>query len=207
MENKIVIKPMSPDLLRQRRNLMILSALLWFLKYAEVEIKKFSILGIEFSSFGNPRSAYLVLWLLWLYFFFRYYQYFMQEGFFNFKKVFAQVLDNKSIHKIDNIVIKRYPKNIRKDVTFSTLSNWGWEYSGQEEKCPKSDSTYQKLEIFNMGISRWKFIPEILYSLFHVCINKSAFTDYILPILIALFVLFYSSVNWDGSIINSIRLR
>ena len=96
------IKPMSSDLLRQRRNLMIFSSILWFLKYAEIEITKFSILGIEFSSFKNPNSVYVAIWIAWIYFAVRYYQYFLQEGFPNLKNVYAQVLENKSVKKIDS---------------------------------------------------------------------------------------------------------
>ena len=188
---------MSSDLLRQRRNLLILSAILFFLKFAEIEIEKFSIVGIEFSSFKNPNSIFMALWIAWIYFAVRYYQYFSQEGFPCFKCVFREVLDGKSAKKIDKIVRKDYPTKITKNVTYTTLKGWGWEYSGQIEKKPDGIGGHQ-IENFKLPISRWHLFPEIINSFFYVALNRSAFTDYILPIILAIIALCYCFKGWDG---------
>lgn len=192
---------MSSDLLRQRRNLMVFSSILWFLKYAEIEITKFSIFGIEFSSFRNPNSVYIALWIAWIYFAVRYYQYFVQEGFPSFKAVFVQILENKSIDKIDIIVKEKFPLNMRKDVTYSILKKWNWVYSGQID-IGSDGMGGNNIKNFELKISKWKLFPEILYSLFYVFFNRSAFTDYFLPILIAMIVLIYCFKGWEGSITN-----
>ena len=199
-----LIKPMSLDLLRQRRNLMILSSILLFLKFAEIEISKFSIVGIEFSSFKNPNSIFIVLWIFYIYFAIRYYQYFLQEGFPHFKIIFFETIDRKSVNKIETIVKKKYPLNTRKDVTYSTLKQWGWEYSGQIEIGPEGVGGTHS-ENFKLKISRRKLFPEVVYSFYHVVVNRSAFTDYFLPILLAILALFYCFGGWNGSIVHSYR--
>ena len=195
------IKPMSSDLLRQRRNVIVLSSILWFLKYAKIEITKFSIFGIEFSSFKNPDSVYLALWIAWIYFAVRYYQSFVQEGLPNFKAVYAQILDDKSIDKISILVKEKFPQNMRKDVNYSTLKKWNWVYSGQVDTGSNGMGGYNTKN-FEMNISKMKLFPEILYSCFYIFLNRTAFTDYLLPVIIATFVFIYCFHGWDGSMIN-----
>lgn len=198
------IKPMSSDLLRQRRNLMIFSSILWFLKYAEIEITQFSIFGIEFSSFKNPNSIYIALWVAWIYFAIRYYQYFVQEGFPNLKNVYVLVLDDKSVKKIDIIVKEKFPRNKREGVTYSTLKKWYWVYWGKID-IGSDDMGGSRIESFELKISKWRLLPEMFYSVGYVLLNRSAVTDYLLPILMATFVLTYCFQGWDGSIVKLIK--
>ena len=50
---------MSEGILRQRRNLIILSVLICFLKFGQVDINQVSVLGVSFGKFGNPNGVYL----------------------------------------------------------------------------------------------------------------------------------------------------
>lgn len=195
---------MSSDLLRQRRNLVLFSSILWFLKFAEIEIDKFSIIGIEFSSFKNPHSLFIALWIAWIYFAIRYYQYFVQEGLPCFSAVFREILDNKSIKKIDSLVKNKFPQNIRKDVPYTILKKWNWEFSGQiDHGADGMGGT--NIENFKMKIAKWHLLPEIIYTFFHIILNRSVFTDYFLPIIIAMIALFYCFSGWDGSIVTSFK--
>jgi len=69
---------MNPDLLRQRRNLIAISAVLLVFDFARVKITKVSILGTELLV-GDARVLMLCAWLLWAYFLLRYYQYWRAE--------------------------------------------------------------------------------------------------------------------------------
>lgn len=196
---------MSSDLLRQRRNLMVLSAIFLFMKFAQIEIHKFSIVGIEFNSFKNPNTFFLALWIAWIYFSVRYYQYFVQEGFPYFKEIFYAILDEKSTQKINAIVEKQYPLNTRKNVSYTILKQWNWVYSGQFDSC-KNGVYGIDIRNFEMPISKWQLFPEILSSISCIMLNRSAFTDYFLPIIIAIITFCYCCSGWDGGILPSMKL-
>ena len=183
---------------------MIFSAILWFLKFAEIEIEKFSIVGIEFSSFKNPYSLFIALWIAWIYFAIRYYQYFLQEGYPSFKDVFCKILDKKSEKKIDKLVKKDFPLNQREHVTYRILKKWDWVFFGEIYK-GEDGTDRSKIETFKLRIARRKLFPQIINSFFHVIFNRSAFTDYFLPIIFAIIALFYCFYGWDGSFVTSFK--
>ena len=59
---------MTEGFLRQRRNLILSSLILFFVYYAEVEIEKLSFFGVELKDFGNPEAAVEGIWLIYGYF-------------------------------------------------------------------------------------------------------------------------------------------
>lgn len=69
---------MNADLLRQRRNLIGISAVLLVFDFANVEIAKVSVLGTELLV-GNVRVLAICAWVIWFYFLVRYYQYLHAE--------------------------------------------------------------------------------------------------------------------------------
>ncbi|MCK4837309.1 MAG: hypothetical protein KAS94_00825 [Desulfobulbaceae bacterium] len=69
---------MTEDLRRQRRNLLVVSITIIFLRFGGVTISKVALLGTEFS-FQNIQALYAAIWLAYFYFLLRFYQYFMQE--------------------------------------------------------------------------------------------------------------------------------
>lgn len=70
---------MNNDLLRQRRNLILISGALIIYDFAEISIAKISLLGTDLLV-GKPEALFLAAWLLWFYFFLRYYQYLKAES-------------------------------------------------------------------------------------------------------------------------------
>lgn len=69
---------MNPDLLRQRRNLIAISAVLLVFDFANVKIMKVSVLGTELLV-GNAQVLMVCAWVLWGYFLLRYFQYWWIE--------------------------------------------------------------------------------------------------------------------------------
>jgi hypothetical protein len=196
-----IIEPMSSDLLRQRRNLMIFSSILWFLKYSQIEISKFSLFGVEFSHFENPSSVFLVIWICWIYFCIRYYQYFAQEGIPKLLKSITHSIDTKCGPKVQKIVKEKYPTEKSGDFRVSTIRKNDWIYSGLEPKGSNGmgSNHYNK---FEMKIPRLTLFPEILKSIISILMNQSVITDYLLPIIMAIAVLIYCFGGWVGGILN-----
>lgn len=65
---------MDSDLLRQRRNLILVSIVLAVFDIAKVEIGRVNVLGTNLL-IGNPEVVHWLMWLAWAYFFVRYLQY------------------------------------------------------------------------------------------------------------------------------------
>ncbi len=103
-----------------------------------------------------------------------------------------------------SIVKEKFPGNTREGVAYSTLKKWNWIYTGQIDGAPDGMGGFRN-ESFELEISKWRMLPEIFYSVGYVALNRSAITDYLLPIIIATCVLIYCFQGWDGSIINFIK--
>ncbi|WP_193164098.1 hypothetical protein [Microbulbifer hainanensis] len=196
---------MSDGLLRQRRNLILISSLLIFLRFSKVEISKLSFLGVEFGSFENPSAIYVALWIVWGYFLIRYYQYFMQEGFNESVVKFSEALSEKSRRVIKAAVDKDYPDNTGGEVDFFLLKNWMWIYHGQESNGIPSGHDGHRLENFHFRFQRRKLVRPVIMSIYTTVVNRSAFTDYYMPLLIAVFALAYGFSGWDGSLVGALK--
>ncbi len=73
-------EPMGADLLRQRRNLLVISLALVAVQLAGATFEgKVSIFGAGIT-FDHPERLLLGAWVLWGYFLLRYWQYLKQEG-------------------------------------------------------------------------------------------------------------------------------
>ncbi len=199
---------MSNDFLRQRRNLIIVCCILIFLKFSKVQISNFGILGVEFSSFNNPESIYLAIWVGWIYFVIRYYQYFSQEGLQNFKRELSKIIELKSIPLIKSMISKVQPKIVDRNVSYQILQSWNWKYSGDidNDKNESGNITGINIERFEYDLPQSRFYPMLIRSFVHIIVNRSAFSDYIFPIFLALFAAIYCSVGWAGSLPKVIAL-
>lgn len=79
-------EPMGPDLLRQRRNLLITSLILISINLAGATLKNdVSVLGAGIV-FENPERIVWGVWVLWAYFLVRYSQYLTEEPDFGIEK-------------------------------------------------------------------------------------------------------------------------
>lgn len=68
-------KEIQDGFIRQRRNLIAVSLVLWFVETSSLTLSKLNILGNEFP-ISNPAAVNHALWIAWVYWFVRYYQYF-----------------------------------------------------------------------------------------------------------------------------------
>lgn len=63
------------EFLRQRRNLLVISIIVFLVEAADVSLKGINLSGVQFN-IGRPDIIYSSLWLALLYWLVRYYQYF-----------------------------------------------------------------------------------------------------------------------------------
>ncbi len=197
--NNFTLGDMSEGLIRQRRNLISVSCILIFLKFAGVEISKLSFLGLDFSELEKPSAFYLLIWLVYFYFVLRYYQYFWQEGkpklISYYNQNIAQALINKVWTNAKNEEVdgrfRSYEPN-----TVEELKDNDWKYKAEYRK---EDGTFIILDKTLFKRERVKCRALMMINL--TC-NTSIFTDYILPFLLAIAALSYcyagsaSSLYW-----------
>ena len=107
---------MSEELRRQRRSLMVISLVLIFMKYSNLTITKFPLLGGEFT-LENEVAVFVLLWLMGFYFGFRYYQYYRQDGLSSLRTAWQSSNNTFFAPKIVDYIKTQYPDELEKSKT------------------------------------------------------------------------------------------
>lgn len=183
---------MSSELIHQRRNLILITSIMWFLKYSQIKIEQFTILGIQFKYFENPNAIFVALWLIWTYLLFRYYQYFMEEGKSKIQDNFIQIFQKKAKEKIQKKANEKYD-----EYKLEHTSNVFLNKSIVKYICPIKGNP----DGCNIEMSIKEFKGEIFKTLISLLINKSIITDYLFPIIFAIIIMIYCIYGWNGAII------
>lgn len=192
---------MGEGLLRQRRNLLIVCLLLWFSKYAGVDISKASIAGFDVQ-IKNMEALFTTLWIAFSYFLYRYYQYFASEGVKQLVVTATNALNDKCRPYIQGIVKAAHgDAGGGSDLSWSFLRLKNWTYPGYRETV---DTLGQPIgENFEIPISPWKLKWAIASAILDTFFRNSVVTDYLLPFFVAGWVLWYSGdPNWKGSFLH-----
>lgn len=193
---------MSEGLLRQRRNLMITSILLWIMKYGGVTFTKFSFVGFDIT-LKNPNVLILSLWIAFAYFLFRYYQYFSDEGVKKLQSVFSGTIENKCEPIIRNLVKEKFPTNndaIRYSYAFLKRDSWIYKGHALGSEFDPITGTNIGSGHFELPIKRSQLWKGIVFAMIDTIFRNSVVTDYLLPFAVACFVLYYCGVDdWRGS--------
>lgn len=98
---------LSEGVVRQRRNLIIISGVLVMLKFGKVEITKLSVASIEFN-FGNPEAMYIALWAMYIYFFIRYIQYVVEDSWDEVTRLYLKWMDRITVRFITEMAQKLF---------------------------------------------------------------------------------------------------
>jgi len=171
---------MNSDLLRQRRNLIIISTVLLIFDFAKVTIIKISVLGIELLV-GNVQVLMVCAWILWAYFFLRYYQYWQTQRDRHLRDTFLQ--------KFDEYVRLYTGAKAKNDGFCGSNNNYKvrriafakWNYVLQEY-APKEDILKDGLT-YNLPV--WKLFAWSVQSAIFVCLQTPHATDHVLPFALA----------------------
>ena len=164
--------PMSADLLRQRRNLLVTSLALTAIELAGATLKKdVSVLGASLE-FTNPERIVWGLWILWAYFLVRYWQYLNEEPDLGIHKGMERWINRRiswdeSVKGFQHVIVWRYR-------VFWTMmmkdENWGDE----EWTISLNDPSRRLLKAI------WT-----LRAFFSVAAKTPRFTDYVVPFFVA----------------------
>lgn len=184
MDNTSAEHDLSAPLLRQRRNLMVVSLIILFIVFAGAKLEKVSFLGNEMT-FKNPEVIFLYLKAFLLYFLYRYYLYINQEPDLFFKTTFYHKLHSLTQPKLQQIKNKLHPEASKYggDFDFRKMKKTG-HLTRQVRAVTKIDGagngTYGTLEI-NILTFFWCGLRALLHTIF----NRSYTTDYLLPFMVA----------------------
>ena len=193
---------MSEGLLRQRRNLIITSVLLWFLKYGGVRFHKFSLAGFDVE-LANPEVLTMAIWIAFAYFLYRYYQYFAAEGVSKLQHEFSQSLSIRCTPIIEREVKAAYPRIVDEGHHhLNTVKQNAWVFRGQQVVIGPDGKT-PFAELVELRISKWSLRRGIALAVAGSTFRSSVVTDYLLPFALAGFVLWYcGGADWSGSFLN-----
>lgn len=184
---------MSASLLRQRRNLIIVSLVISFILYSKVEISKIVIFSIEFLT-PNPEALLNVLWLIWFYFLVRYYQYLMVEPAIGIKTEFFRKFETLCSNTMLNEFIDKYPERKLEISDFSiyqlrkkSFLNWELPIYIFHPAEGKKD------EYASENINALLLMKSFIKSSWHVFLHTPRVTDYAFPFILAALTAFYGA--------------
>ena len=159
---------------------MLISFFLLLFDFADLDIMQVKVLGIQFLV-GRPEFLIYATWTVWLYFLIRYYQYLINEGELGIVSFYSSDIHRKALeYTLENHEADTTPegsffmKKIEKFLKWAAFFRRYNPTSGNidEEHC---------LEIPRMKTFRWK-----VESAFKTIFHTSLFTDYVLPICLAI---------------------
>lgn len=170
---------MDTDLLRQRRNLIVISSGLLLFDFAKVTVTKISIMGTELL-IGDAQVIVYFAWAMWGYFLLRYYQYL---------KVEVDLGISSSVKKRFEGWARAYVfRNVLNDTKFFqghiqfARKGLRWSFSIIEYDPAKLGEIETRNNLL-------PFVGTLLWwgrSLFSVAMHTPKATDHVLPFLLAI---------------------
>lgn len=167
---------MNGDLLRQRRNLIMVSGGLLLFDFADVSVAKISLFGTELLV-GDARVLFVTAWLTWSYFLLRYYQYLRAEGDLGINKGIASSFQYRAkqyVHEVDG------RKGFQGEINFSRRG-MRWTYAILEQAPNRADLLQTKAGSLPLIQSWWWTLSAYLY----VTVHTPRVTDHVLPFALA----------------------
>lgn len=183
MDNLKTNHDLSPGLLRQRRNLMVVSLIIIFMEMSGAQLGNVSLLGISIT-FDKPESISWFLMIFLSYFFYRYALYYLQEG-HSFRTVLCAVLHQKCWRKIQAIRDYKFPNETERsgNFIFCELKKVSFLKRMASTDIRVESFVNDKRDFEVEVIKLWK---EILISILIVLFKKRFVTDYYAPFLLAI---------------------
>ncbi|QIK80892.1 hypothetical protein G7069_04320 [Lysobacter sp. HDW10] len=188
---------MNPDLLRQRRNLILVSLWLLVFDFAQVSIGKVSVLGTELVV-GSPRVLIFLAWLLWAYFFLRYYQYWRAENKPELREAFSACLDSYA-NKFVGLAVYQDESGQLFDRKITKHGVFSWVYALQYYD-PVTGYVVPRSEI---QLPNARLIWWVIKSAVFTCINTTHATDHLLPFALAVAAPVVAFATWIAPFIRS----
>ena len=162
---------MGPDLLRQRRNLLVVSLALIAVNLAGAEFNKLAVMGTELT-FSRRWVLSAGGWILWAYFFLRYVQHMLAEGDLGIENaIYIRLMDYHT---------KKFP-----DFPYLQCEKSGWllwRFNAAKTYSPeKGNYAYAVSPASRATIIFWIAKANVA-----VAVKTPRVTDYVLPIMVGL---------------------
>lgn len=194
MMTEQVSADLSPGLLRQRRNLMLMSLLLFAKEFAQLELTGLSAQGVGLA-IGDTKNLILMAWVIWAYFLVRYAWYHHSDVGILCRVLFDQqfkqyvapiveehfeqkyVADIEALGGIANsgfVIVEKQPSDEYKSVIIKYSVHW------------ISGSTNRSFgDVGEVGIPRDQYAILKNGALHEVFLRRPTLTDYYLPYVVA----------------------
>lgn len=168
---------MDTGLLRQRRNLILISSALLLFDFANVTVTKVSVMGTELL-IGDAKLLIYFAWAMWFYFLLRYYQYLHEEKDLGISAgITSQFKAKARPYLIKKIERPEFPG------TFEfKRQGLRWAYSVKEYDPTRSRSQETETELLPVIQTYWWLARAVYY----VAAHTPKVTDHILPYLLAI---------------------
>lgn len=195
---------MTEGFIRQRRNLITSDILILLLAIADVSIDQLSLVGVQFSAFGNPAAILLFLWIAWGYFLYRYTIYFSEEAPAVLSKVWIRDFESIVGRRIKKLVYQEYKEpNDGCGYSYWMLRQNRFLYNGQRYDVRLNENGQEERQTYNFTllVPRIKVLPwEILAAIRYVTLSPPV-TDYLLAFALSAGVFVYCGFFrvWDGN--------
>lgn len=178
------------NFIRQRRNLMAISLVLFFYISSGIVIDTINILGNSFKV-SSPSHVGGVLYIVWGYFLLRYYQYFRHLPLTEIRLEYFKKMD-KNISIVGVKLAKKVYKNSDKFLSninvFRKEKKW---MVGMYVDITDETPSYLRKDREEINIDTKHLIMPRLKASFHIAINTRVITEYFLPFLVALLPILY----------------
>ena len=174
---------MKEGLLRQRRNLIAISAVLTLFDFAKVSIGEVSVLGTNLVV-GEPRVLYFFAWLLWGYFLLRYTQYLSDEDDLGLRSRYLERVANRVETYLRRSLEEMYPKNRYQNVSYARMARKGflkWELPLEAYDVETSSVV---LERHHQVPPRTLLLTRLNATAYVIFVTPRV-TDFVLPFLLA----------------------
>ncbi len=168
---------MEAALLRQRRNLILISSGLLLFDFANVTVTKVSVMGTELL-IGDVKVLIYFAWALWGYFLLRYYQYLHEEKDLGISSGITSQFESRAWR----YTFKKLNKTqIQGDIEFKR-QGFRWRYSVKEYDTARSNVRETEGGFLPLMQTYW-WLARALY---YVVIHTPRATDHALPYLLAI---------------------
>ena len=169
---------MDNDLLRQRRNLLLISCGLILYHLAGVEITGLGLLGTQLTV-KNPHVLSLFSWILWCYFLIRYLQYWLSDKRTTIRLAFKDAMFKRT-HTTETMTrIQKKAKQPNANPAIRWKRGLPGYYVARANL--EAGTDYLLIE----RINPIKYIAWLAGSIGSVALLTKHFTDYLLPLVIA----------------------
>lgn len=187
---------LSQDTIRQRRNLIITSLLLIFIKIADVKFgNQVSFLGATLT-IGKPSVILNCIWLFEAYFLWRFYQYFSTDkAYSSLISQFGDYLERYTLIKIVQLICK--PRNLKglvgdghtyKSLTRKDLFTYTVEATLSIDYLPSDGIEKRQTEIVQISVIKLEFLR--LLAVIGFLFKARIITDYFIPYMLVIFALY-----------------